>query len=116
MDIPASENTRVILYREKERKQHIENPKKPGDEFVHCTDNFGNYAILSNFMAPIKEKIKNEKIEDVWQMYFDGAYSKAGKGVSIVIISPSNKIYNFAFRLEFETSNNVHEYEAFFLY
>ena len=57
--IPASENTRVILPREKERKRHVENPKKPGNEFVHCTDNFGNYAILSNFMAPIKENIKN---------------------------------------------------------
>ena len=29
-----------------------------------------------------------------------------------MIISPSNKIYNFAFRLEFEASNNVAEYEA----
>ena len=48
-------------------------------------------------------------------MYFDRAYSKAGKGASIVIISPSNKIYNFAFRLEFEASNNVVEYEALFL-
>ena len=48
-------------------------------------------------------------------MYFDGAYSKAGKGACIVIISPSNKIYNFSFRLEFEASNNVVEYEALFL-
>ena len=48
-------------------------------------------------------------------MYFDGAYSKAGKGVGIVIISPSNQIYNFAFRLEFEASNNVVEYETLFL-
>src|SRR5713226_8012434 len=45
-------------------------------------------------------------------MCFDGAYSKARKGAGIVIISPSNKIYNFAFRLEFEASNNVAEYEA----
>ena len=66
-------------------------------------------------MAPIKENIKNEKIDEVWQMYFDGAYSKAGKGVGIMIISPSDKIYNFAFRLEFEASNNVAEYEALIL-
>ena len=62
-------------------------------------------------MAPIKENIKDE----VWKMYFDGAYSKAGKGVGIMIISPSNKVYNFAFRLEFEASNNVTEYEALLL-
>ena len=66
-------------------------------------------------MAPIKENIKNEKIDEVWQMYFDGVYSKAGKGAGIVIISPSDKVYNFAFRLEFEESNNVAEYEALLL-
>ena len=113
--IPASENTRVILHREKLRKWHVVNPKKPGNEFVHFTDNFGNYAILSNFMAPIKENIKNEKIDEVWQMYFDGAYSKTGKGAGIMIISPSNKFYNFASRLEFEASNNVDKYEALLL-
>ena len=63
-------------------------------------------------MAPIKENIKNEKIDEVWKMYFDGAYSKTEKGAGMVIISPSDKIYNFAFRLEFEASNNVAEYEA----
>ena len=66
-------------------------------------------------MAPIKENIKNENIDEVWKMYFDGAYSKTRKGVGIVIISPSNKVYNFAFKLEFEAPNNVAEYEALLL-
>ena len=48
-------------------------------------------------------------------MYFDRAYSKTGKGVGILIISLSDKIYNFAFRLEFEASNNVAENEALLL-
>ena len=39
-------------------------------------------------MVPIKENIKDENIDEFWQMYFDGAYSKAGKGAGIVIISP----------------------------
>ena len=66
-------------------------------------------------MDPIKENIKNEKIDEFWKMYFDGAYSKTRKGEGIVIISPSNKVYKFAFRLEFEASKNVAEYEAFIL-
>ena len=66
--IPVSENTRVILHREKLRKRHVENPKNPSNEFVHCTNNFGDYAILSNFMAPIKENIKDENIYEVWKM------------------------------------------------
>ena len=48
-------------------------------------------------------------------MYFDRAYSKAGKGATIVIICPSNKVYNFDFILEVEASNNVAKYEAFLL-
>ena len=48
-------------------------------------------------------------------MYFDRDYSKVGKGAGIVLISPSNKVYNFAFRLEFEASKNVAEYEALLL-
>ena len=48
-------------------------------------------------------------------MYFVWAYSKAEKGVGIVIISPSNKVYNFSFKLVFEASINVVEYEALLL-
>ena len=48
-------------------------------------------------------------------MYFEGAFSKARKGAGIVIISPSKQTYNFAFRLEFEASNNVAEYATLFL-
>ena len=46
---------------------------------------------------------------------FYEAYPKSGKGAGIVMISPSNKVYNFAFRLEFEASKNVAEYEALLL-
>ena len=36
-------------------------------------------------------------------------------GAGIVIISPSNKVYNFASRLEFEALNSVAQYEALLL-
>ena len=48
-------------------------------------------------------------------MNFHGAYSRAGKGAGVVIISPEGKVFNFAFRLEFEATNNVAEYEALLL-
>ena len=48
-------------------------------------------------------------------MNFDRAYSRAGKGDGIVITSPKGKVFNFAFRLEFEATNNVAEYEALLL-
>ena len=48
-------------------------------------------------------------------MKFGGAYSRVGKGAGIIIISPEGKVFTFAFRLEFEATNNVVEYEALLL-
>ena len=48
-------------------------------------------------------------------MSFDGAYPKAGKGAGIVITSPWDKKFTFAYRLEFDASNNVAKYEALLL-
>ena len=48
-------------------------------------------------------------------MNFDGAHSRAGKGAGVVITSPKGKIFNFAYRLEFEATNNVAKYGALLL-
>ena len=66
-------------------------------------------------MAPIQEEIKDEKVDELWRMNFDDAYSRARKGFGVMITSPKGKIFNFAFRLEFEATNNVAEYEALLL-
>ena len=51
------------------------------------------------------------------KMYFDGASSWEGDRASILLISPSSKIFPFSFRLQFETNstNNACEYEALVL-
>jgi ribonuclease HI len=48
-------------------------------------------------------------------MHFDGAFSRSRKGVGIVIESPSSQEFKFAYRLEFDATNNVAEYEALLL-
>jgi ribonuclease HI len=45
-------------------------------------------------------------------MNFDGAHSRSGKGVRIVLTSPTKQSYKLSFRLEFDATNNVVEYEA----
>jgi ribonuclease HI len=66
--------------------------------------------------SPAEEKFKDEKISNkAWKMNFDGAHSRSGKGAGIVLKSPTGKSYNFAFRLEFDATNNVVEYEALLL-
>jgi ribonuclease HI len=54
-------------------------------------------------------------VDEIWRIQFDGAHSRAGKGVRIVIASPAGQSFNFAFRLEFDATNNVVEYEALLL-
>jgi ribonuclease HI len=56
-----------------------------------------------------------EEINGIWKMFFDGAYSKERVGACIVLISPTQKEIQFSYKLEFEATNNVVEYEALIL-
>jgi hypothetical protein len=56
-----------------------------------------------------------EEINGIWKMFFDGAYSKEGVGAGIVLISPTQKEIHLSYKLEFEATNNVVEYEALIL-
>ena len=45
-------------------------------------------------------------------MFFDGACSKEGSGSGIVFISPSKEVVPLSYKLDFDTTNNINEYEA----
>jgi hypothetical protein len=45
-------------------------------------------------------------------MYFDGACSKTRPGNGIIIVSPKFDIKLFSYRLEFECTKNIVQYEA----
>jgi ribonuclease HI len=51
----------------------------------------------------------------VWKMFFDGASSSIGAGVGIVFRSHSQETISLSYKLEFEVTNNVAEYEALVL-
>ena len=59
---PSTENFR--LFRETERKYHIEDPKEPMNEFICQMSDMGNFSICSNFLALVEEKFKDEKISN----------------------------------------------------
>ena len=48
-------------------------------------------------------------------MYFDGSISKEGAGAGIWIISPNRDFKVYSYKLTFECTNNVAEYEALLL-
>jgi hypothetical protein len=47
----------------------------------------------------------------VWKMFFDGASSSIGAGAGVVFKSPSQETISLSYKLEFEVTNNVAEYE-----
>jgi ribonuclease HI len=51
----------------------------------------------------------------VWKMFFDGASSRESVGAGVVFISPTQETISLSCKLEFETTNNVAEYEALVL-
>jgi ribonuclease HI len=44
-------------------------------------------------------------------MYYDGYSSKEGFGAGIILISPTQEVIALSYKLEFETTNNIVEYE-----
>jgi ribonuclease HI len=51
----------------------------------------------------------------IWKMFFNGASSKEGAEVGVFFISPTQETISLSYNLEFETKNNVVEYESLFL-
>jgi hypothetical protein len=56
---PSTESFRI--FREKERKYHIEDPKEKFNEYICQTFEMENFSICSNFLAPTEKKFKDEK-------------------------------------------------------
>ena len=48
-------------------------------------------------------------------MYFDGSVAKVGAGAGVYIISPIHDFKALSYKLLFECTNNVAEYEALLL-
>jgi len=51
----------------------------------------------------------------VLRLYFGGAYSRKGNVVGVLLVSPKGSLIPLSFKLEFEATNNVVEYEALLL-
>ncbi|XP_050278086.1 uncharacterized protein LOC126719594 [Quercus robur] len=80
-------------------------------------------SIVSNFCAenPMegedgKEDFLGEDILDIelgaWKMYFDGAMNQYGNGIEVLLITPEGSHIPLAVKLNFETTDNMVQYEA----
>jgi ribonuclease HI len=66
--------------------------------------------ILSNSLFQDKEK--NIRCLD---LAFDGAHSSVGLGAGIVLILPDKGVTCFSYKMEFDCTNNISEYQALVL-
>ncbi|XP_042477675.1 uncharacterized protein LOC122059034 [Macadamia integrifolia] len=48
----------------------------------------------------------------IWQMFFDGAANHKGYGAGVLLLTPEGLNMPMAYRLDFECTNNMAEYEA----
>ncbi|KAH9331769.1 hypothetical protein KI387_003877, partial [Taxus chinensis] len=75
--------------------------------------------IIIGFSDGKENKMEKSKCLDMvgspWTLLFNGACSKFGNGAGIVLLSPSLEEFAFSFKLNFECTNNVAEYEALLL-
>ncbi|XP_074299838.1 uncharacterized protein LOC141631009 [Silene latifolia] len=55
---------------------------------------------------------EEDKGEQVWELYMDGASNAKGAGVGLVLKSPQRDLIVQAVRCEFKATNNEAEYEA----
>jgi ribonuclease HI len=113
--LPTPNGSTFKLNREVYRRYHIEDPRNPKNKLEYKEEDLGNYAILSNSFVPLVEDVQDDRVDKVWYMNSNGVFSRVGKGVGIVLQAPNGKVFKFAYRLEFDATNNVVEYEALLL-
>ncbi|KAG7578907.1 Reverse transcriptase domain [Arabidopsis thaliana x Arabidopsis arenosa] len=69
--------------------------------------------VLADFIIELPtENAREESPDAVWILHVDGSSSKQGSGVGIRLASPEGEILEQSFRLNFDATNNVAEYEA----
>ena len=84
-------------------------------DFGACILQIDNSQPKSMYLTRHTYHPPEEVTTSIWNMFFDGASTQASAGVGIVLISPSKETIHLSYKLDFKTTNNIAEYEAFLL-
>jgi ribonuclease HI len=120
--IPVFGGEHRRLYKEAQLAYIISDEADPTNHLILSLDTYLGSILLQLTNAhemPLEIRKKSitlcedsPLIASVWKMFFDGAYSREGVGAGMVFVSPLQEIMSLSYKLEFETNNNVVEYEA----
>ncbi|XP_022031955.1 uncharacterized protein LOC110933020 [Helianthus annuus] len=79
--------------------------------------------VLADFMTEVPddkdreckamERAERQYSEEPWLLYTDGASNEDGAGAGLSLVSPEKHEFTYAIRLDFKSTNNEAEYEAF---
>jgi ribonuclease HI len=123
--IPVFGGEHRRLYREAQLAYIISDEANPTNHPIFALDTDLGSSVLQLTHAPepplrlrkqptISPKLP-PSITPVWKMFFDGASSREGAGAGVVFVSPTQETISLSYKLEFEATNNVAEYEALVL-
>ncbi|XP_052479097.1 uncharacterized protein LOC128034577 [Gossypium raimondii] len=77
------------------------------EDYEPLSFDFPNEDLL--YVAAIEE---NPQEDHSWKLNFDGALNAVGNGIGAVLMSPNGDYYPFTYKLDFDCTNNMAEYEA----
>jgi hypothetical protein len=123
--IPVFGGEHRRLYREAQLAYIINDEANPTNHPIFALDTDLGSSLLQLTHAP-EPPLKLRKhpttplefppsIAPIWKMFFDGACSREGAGAGVFFVSPSQETVALSYKLEFDTTNNVAEYEALVL-
>jgi hypothetical protein len=123
--IPVFGGEHRRLYREAQLAYIISDEANPTNHPIYALDTDLGSSLLQLTHTPeaplkIRKQLSfNQETPppttSVWKMFFDGASSSMGEGVGVVFVSPYQETISLSYKLEFEVTNNVEEYEALVL-
>jgi ribonuclease HI/uncharacterized small protein (DUF1192 family) len=123
--IPVFGGEHRRLYREAQLAYIVSDEANPTNHPIYALDTNLGSSLLQFTDEPVtplqirKQLSLNQGMLSpttfVWNMFFDGASSNIGAGVGVVFKSPSQETISLSYKLEFEVTNNVAEYEALVL-
>jgi ribonuclease HI len=123
--IPVFGGEHRRLYREAQLAYIISDEANPTNHPIFALDTDLGSSLLQLTHAP-EPPLKLRKqptvspkdplsITPIWKMFFDGASSREGAGAGVAFVSPAQETISLSYKLEFEATNNVAEYEALVL-
>jgi ribonuclease HI len=123
--IPVFGGEHKRLYREAQRAYIVSDEANPTNHPIFALDTDLGSSLLQITDAPEAPfQIRKQPLFDhgtpppntsIWKMFFNRASSSEGAGAGVLFMSPSQEAISLSYKLEFETTNNVAEYEALVL-